>query len=137
MSNMQNTVNRKVRRANRALQRSALRSAVYDEFKDTTQEYCDMYPEYTSRSRVLNTFANSIYSVKVYGYTDDFKKVAISRHDDKEIGDWDTIQKIKNDVFGKESWALEVYPKESELQNVANYRWIFVGSGEPIIGLNR
>lgn len=132
---MEKIMNRKVRRANRALHRANLRKAVYDEFKDKTDEYRKLYPEYSIRSKLLKSYRNSLYSIRIYEHNENFKKVAIQRHDNIEIGDWDTIQRIKNDIFGKETWAFEMYPRESDLQNVANIRWIFIGDGEPIANL--
>lgn len=133
------TMNRKLRRANRSLARKELRNAVYDEFKDTTQIYKKRNVDYCRKSLLLKTYMNSIYDIKVFDYLKDerFKKVAIMRQDEQEIKGWDIIQRIKNDIFGKESWAMELYPKESELQDIANIRWIFVNEGEQFIGLNK
>lgn len=40
--------------------------------------------------------------------------------------DWGLFQKIKNDLFGPERVALEVYPAESNKQDVANMYWLWV-----------
>ena len=128
---------RKMRRVKRAMARREERKNGYDEFIDATENYKKTYPDYCKRSRFVSCYQNSIYVVRIYAYDETFVQVAINRFDDEEIRRWDTIQKIKNDVFGKEAWALEIYPKESELQNVANIRWVFLSNGEQFIGLNK
>ena len=39
---------------------------------------------------------------------------------------WDELQNIKNEVFGKESWAFELFPAESELINTKNIRHLWL-----------
>lgn len=54
-------------------------------------------------------------------------RVMIQRHDDGVFkSHWATIQRIKNEIFGKETVAIEYYPKESELVNDHNIFWIWV-----------
>jgi hypothetical protein len=54
-------------------------------------------------------------------------KVMVQRHDDVPItGHWKELQNIKNELFGRESLAVECYPPESELVDVANIYWIWV-----------
>ena len=54
-------------------------------------------------------------------------KAMVQRHDDKPIpGHWRQLQNIKNELFGTESTAIEFYPPESELEDVANIYWLWV-----------
>ena len=39
---------------------------------------------------------------------------------------WDELQNIKNEVFGKEAWAFEIFPPESELINTRNVRHLWL-----------
>lgn len=53
--------------------------------------------------------------------------VMIRRHDEKVIPNhWSEIQRIKTELFGPETMAVEYYPKHSELMDVANIYWIFI-----------
>jgi hypothetical protein len=65
-------------------------------------------------------------------------KAMIQRHDDKPIpGHWRQLQNIKNELFGTESVAIEVYPRESELIDDANIYWLHIlpGTTADIIGI--
>jgi hypothetical protein len=54
-------------------------------------------------------------------------KVMVQRHDDRPIpGHWRQLQNIKNELFGVDATAIEVYPPESELVDVANIYWLWV-----------
>lgn len=57
--------------------------------------------------------------------------LAITRHDGAEIREWETLQRIKNEVAGDETIAVEVYPRRSEVVNQANMRHLFVWDGCP------
>lgn len=39
---------------------------------------------------------------------------------------WKDLQKIKNEIFGKEAGAIQYFPKESMLVNECNVYWLFV-----------
>lgn len=49
----------------------------------------------------------------------------IRRHDSKPMG-WSQLQRIKNEVIGKESTAIQVFPKESQLVDQANMYHLWV-----------
>lgn len=54
-------------------------------------------------------------------------KVMVQRHDDIPIPNhWREMQNIKNELFGREATAIEYYPPEQELSDVANIYWLFV-----------
>lgn len=54
-------------------------------------------------------------------------KALIQRHDDMPIPNhWAEIQKIKNEIFGEETLAIEYYPKESQLIDEHNIYWIWI-----------
>lgn len=54
-------------------------------------------------------------------------KVLIRANDHKPIKNhWREIQNIKNEIFGKEKIAIEYYPPESDLVDMANIYWIWI-----------
>lgn len=59
------------------------------------------------------------------------RHLAISRHDQSEITGWETLQRIKNEIVGPETIAVEVFPKQSEVVNEANMRHLFTWDGCP------
>lgn len=54
-------------------------------------------------------------------------RVMVQRHDDKPIPNhWRELQRIKNEIFGHEIWAVECYPAEPELIDDANIYWLWI-----------
>lgn len=54
-------------------------------------------------------------------------RVMIQKHDDTPITfHWREMMKIKNEVFGEETIALEFYPKKSELIDDHNIYWMWI-----------
>lgn len=54
------------------------------------------------------------------------EQLAIRRCDGQEIGSWDELQVLKNELAGPERVAIEVYPAMSELVNKQNVRHLWV-----------
>lgn len=51
----------------------------------------------------------------------------VQKHNDTPIlNHWSEMQKIKNELFGKETVAVEYYPAESNLQNQHNIYWLWI-----------
>ena len=80
---------------------------------------------------VTKAYKNDRYIVMLYENTlttvGKSTKVAIQNFaGEKLINHWATIQDIKNQIFGYEVEAIEYYPKESELFDVANVYWIWI-----------
>lgn len=76
-------------------------------------------------------FINNHYCVMIFdGHLTSHKttaiKVMIQRHDDAPIHQWSELQHIKNVIFGKETVAIEYYPKQSELIDMANIYWLWI-----------
>jgi hypothetical protein len=40
------------------------------------------------------------------------------------------MQRIKNEIFGPETWAVEYYPSQSKLQDIHNIYWLWIYPGE-------
>ena len=53
-------------------------------------------------------------------------ELSITRHDKEAIYNSRHFQMIKNDIFGQEREALELYPAESRLVDSANTYWLYV-----------
>ena len=97
-------------------------------------------------------WTNNIYQVNVrrrtgQGYFDGSNEVyngfpkengevvwlSIKRHDKEPVHDWRDLQRIKNEVVGEETEAIELYPAESRLMDTANQYHLFAfKTGIPI-----
>jgi len=54
-------------------------------------------------------------------------RAMVQQHDDKPIENhWSKMQKIKNELFGEETMAIEYYPRESKLTNDHNIYWMWI-----------
>lgn len=53
-------------------------------------------------------------------------RIMIRWADARPEHNWAMFQRIKNDLFGPERVALEVYPGEANKQDVANMYWLWV-----------
>lgn len=69
------------------------------------------------------------------------RRLAITRVQiDKYTGEyregisWDALQQIKNETMGEDTWAVECYPPERYVQNVANMRHLWILDTEPRFG---
>lgn len=47
---------------------------------------------------------------------------------------WDTLQQIKNETIGPDVWAVECYPPQHLVQNVANMRHLWILDEPPTFG---
>jgi len=84
------------------------------------------HPDWMTRS-----FQNNRYVVMIADKTPTTHgnaiRVLVQRHDDEPIPKhWSEMQKIKNELFGKETTAIEYYPKESTLINDHNIYWMWI-----------
>lgn len=82
----------------------------------------------TGMTRALR---NNRYTVMIYDNTKTTKgtatKVLIQNHFDSPIHrHWAEIQRIKNEIFGKETTAIEFYPSEETLIDDFNIYWIWI-----------
>jgi hypothetical protein len=80
---------------------------------------------------MTRSWRNNRYTVMVY---DDSPTthgpaivVMIQNHMDAPIvGHWATLQRIKSELFGNETTAVEYYPAESALHNYYNIYWLVI-----------
>jgi len=74
-------------------------------------------------------YKNNIYIVQVFNKDTSWgpmKKALIRRNDEAPIHSWQDLQRVKNEIFGPERIALEVYPRQSRLIDDANIYWLWV-----------
>ena len=76
-------------------------------------------------------YQNSRYNIGIeeIGTLDPFGTVwemTIHRLDLQPIFDWRDVQLAKNELFGPEAQAVQVFPRESMLVDVANEYWFYV-----------
>ena len=88
---------------------------------------------------MTRAFRNTRYTVMVYDNSPTTKgsatKVMVQKHDDTPIlRHWSEMQKIKNEIFGEETTAVEYYPAQSKLIDVhiIYWFWIFPNDQLPI-----
>ena len=58
-----------------------------------------------------------------------FKHLRIMRIDGQPIHDWMDMQEIKNDLWGHDVVAVEVYPKQEDFQNGSNTYHLWTWDG--------
>lgn len=85
---------------------------------------------------MTSAYRNTRYVVMVYeniATTKGFAtRIMVQKHDDKPITNhWSEMQKIKNEIFGEETTAVEYYPAKSNLIDDHNIYWMWIfPSGE-------
>lgn len=57
-------------------------------------------------------------------------KIMIRRNDAEPIREWHCLQRVKNQICGEETMAIQIFPEQSKLVDVANMYWLFIKSGE-------
>ena len=80
---------------------------------------------------MTRAFRNNRYTVMVFDNSPTTHGPAIramvQNHQDTAISfHWRELQKIKNELFGPETIAVEYYPKESELTDLHNIYWLWI-----------
>jgi hypothetical protein len=126
--------------SNKGIHNRQTRRAAANHFADLIKEgwgeWEDIPPHQWGRSPCppppgLKRFTkNNIYSVQFVEHCTGWGKltrIMIRRHDQKTTVSWMHKQRIKNELFGEEFTALEVFPPESKLFDEANiyHLWIF------------
>lgn len=79
-------------------------------------------------------YINNIFVVQVFKPVQttwgELIKVGVRRNDEAPVHSWSDLQRIKNEVFGQNYYAIEVYPSEMDVVDVANMYWIWVLSNQ-------
>ena len=57
---------------------------------------------------------------------------SVLKHDDWQDGiSWDELQRLKNECGRGNKWAVEVYPEDNSVVNVANMRHLWILPNKP------
>jgi D-lyxose ketol-isomerase len=80
---------------------------------------------------MTRAFKNTRYVVMVYDNspvtTGTAIRVMVQKHNDTPIlNHWSEMQKIKNEIFGEETIAVEYYPAKSQLIDDHNIYWFWI-----------
>ena len=109
------------------------RLAAQKEFKKpvTKFEQIDLTKASFIPNGMTRAFRNTRYTVMVYDNspvsTGTAIRVMVQKHDDTPIlKHWSEMQKIKNEVFGEETTAVEYYPPKSKLIDDHNIYWMWI-----------
>lgn len=93
----------------------------------------------TSRER-LAVWRSRDYLVQVFAEDEDIIRLSICR---TQIGgdgrwedglSWDELQRVKREIMLGDSWAMEIYPADDHIVNVANMRHLWVMQSPPTFG---
>jgi len=90
----------------------------------------------TTWRNLQTAYLNDFYSVQVYHVETDWGQVthAIVREHEEREPPWRDLQRIKNELFGSERVAVQVYPRVTEVVDQANlyHLWLLpVGMSLP------
>lgn len=118
-------------------ERKALRAQGSYRAEDWTDEKIDSYVQ-----DMLSCwyYRNNKYQVAKYPprqYAPNWPEVihlSIKRLDKAPVHNWSDLQRIKNEVVGNEYEAIEIYPAESRMVNMANqyHLWVIAKEGVSI-----
>lgn len=102
----------------------------------------DMWPRSNNASveqRRINALRSRDFLVQVF-MDRDHVRMTINRTELDSDGDWkagitwDELMTLKGQAGFADRWAVEVFPPQSEVVNVANMRHLWILDGEPAFG---
>lgn len=109
---------------------SKLMAGGYNEWKDVTDEpHTQAVLARADYSELpFKIWMNGMFVVQAFNTPNAWGaiRVMIRWNDCRPDHDWSLFQRIKNELFGPERVALEVFPAESNKQDVANIYWFWV-----------
>lgn len=83
------------------------------------------------------------FMVQVYREKNDMERISVNRVSFTPDGtnymdgiSWDELMRVKAECGRGDRWAVEIYPPDADVVNVANMRhlWVFAAGAEPEIG---
>ncbi len=120
-------MNRQQRRASHA-NGLKLQRKEWNEFEDVSDRIFEVYAY--NPKKPDKAYLNNQYSVQVFYNREclgiECTKLMIRRNDSKAIYDWQALQRIKNELFGQEAKAFQMFPSQSELVDDYNLYWMWV-----------
>lgn len=86
-------------------------------------------PPNLSLNGCISAHVNNLYSVQVYETRSDWGVIlhaGIKRNDGAPVHNWAHFQRIKDEIFGFDRTAIEVYPAQDNLVDDAHMYWLWV-----------
>lgn len=124
-------MNRWARRASTANGKSLMRQG-WSDWEDMSQEIAEIRERAGFSSpmgRLVRAWKNNLYVVQCYERHTDWGLVVIAMirsNDGVSEPRWATKQRIKNELFGPDAVAFEVFPGEEDLVDAANMYHLWV-----------
>lgn len=118
------TMNRRDRRANLSVAKKR-QSWAWEERKPSAADLA----RHPAVGRMRTAFVNDLYSVQVYDVSTVLGVVVhliVRAHDGKSEPPWRDMQRIKNEITGSMTEAVQVYPREADVVDQANVYHLFV-----------
>lgn len=116
--------------------RENMRKAIRKAANDYTDELVEIpeieWPKVKCLAGLTFVYRNNQFIVEVFtDQKDPFTgenatKVLVRHNTGKPVVQWSHLQDIKNQIFGKETLAVQYLPPESKLVDQANMYWFFV-----------
>lgn len=95
-------------------------------------DFEDAMPEVLDRGLaplkgMTRIWKNNLYIVQEFPKSEGMTLLMVRRNDAAPIRSWSDMQRIKNELMGEDRVAVEVYPAESDLIDLANmyHLWVF------------
>lgn len=89
--------------------------------------------------KILEVWLSGKYMVQVYDEGNGLKRLSVNRTIINQDGQWqdnltwDELQEVKRQIGHGDSFAVEVYPSDRDIVNVANLRHLWV-LPHPVVG---
>lgn len=96
-----------------------------------------LLPSHIPSDKITNVFRSKNFLVQVYRPENGATRISVNRTMIKDDGHWedritwDELMWIKNSIGYSESCAVEVYPRNQDVVNVANIRHLFILEKSP------
>lgn len=122
-------MNRQQRRASEANGRQMMAGG-WNRFEDITAEAL-VSPAFQAMTTVrpVQVWKNNLYIVQRWAAVDTWmgplEKLGCRRNDGSVVRAWADLQRIKTELLGPERVAMEFFPAESKLTDVANMYWLW------------
>lgn len=97
-----------------------LAKQLYNELAEAESWSNDTYSVWVYRGKQVDQF------VKDKSWKGHIDYMSVKRIDKKPIHDWRDLQDMKNELFGKDREAIEIYPAEDRLVDLANQYHLWV-----------
>lgn len=88
---------------------------------------------------VTEVWKNNCYIVQFIPYPDGMLRLMVTVNDGSPVRSWADLQRIKNELVGRERTAVEVFPPDSELVDEARvyHLWVLPEGQRLPFGLGR